>query len=86
MKLVGALLVISILFLYAPVMSREECSGENHMEGIRINCGYSFHCPFVDKGEGSGYSRLPFLGQFAMISPVFYLHQLVHLVYRPPEI
>ncbi len=84
-NLIGFLIVITILFSYVPVFSMDGCPEGNHMGNMKIDCGYSFHCPMiVDKNILGPYS-LPLNGRLVTGNPLLVVDELVRVIFHPPK-
>jgi hypothetical protein len=86
MKIIGCLLVIGILCFYAPVFSMDQCPEENHMGKVKIDCGYSFHCPMIVNNSILGTYRFPFSGRLVPTKPFLVVDELIRVIFRPPKV
>lgn len=84
-SLVGILVILTILFSYAPVFSIDQCPEGNHMGNTKTQCGSLFHCPMVANKTMLETSGLPLNGQLIPAKPLLYLDELVSVIFRPPK-
>jgi hypothetical protein len=65
MKLIGVLLITTLLLSYLPVLTLHGCTGEDQVGTNQLNCGYLFHCPIsLFKMPYESYSFPSFLNIF----------------------
>ena len=84
-SLIGFLVLITILFSYMPVFSMDQCPEGNHMRNVKMNCGYSFHCPMIVDKNIVGTYPLPLNGRFAPVKPLLVVDELIRVIFHPPK-
>ncbi len=84
-NLIGSLVVITILFSYMPAFSMGGCPEGNHMGNVKMDCGYSFHCPMVVNENILGTYSLPLNGRLAPAKPLLAVDELVRMIFHPPR-
>ena len=85
MKIIGCLLVIGILCSYVPVFSMDQCPEENHMGNVKMDCGYSFHCPMIVNKNILGTYSLPLNGRLVPAKPLLVVEELIRAIFHPPK-
>ncbi len=85
MKLTGILLIVGILFLYIPILPKDDCQEANHARNMKMDCGYIFHCPFLSNVGVSESMTLPYFGQAISISLLPVVDELPDPIFRPPK-
>ena len=84
-NLIGFVVVITILFSYVPVFSTDQCPEGNHMGNVKMDCGYSFHCPMVVNKSIVGTHSLPLNGRLVPAKPFLVIDELVRVIFHPPK-
>jgi len=84
-NLIGFVVIITILFLYVPVFSMDQCPEGNHMGNVKMDCGYSFHCPMVVNKNILGTYSLPLNGRLAPAKPLLVVEDLILVIFHPPK-
>jgi len=85
MKITGILLIIGILFSYAPVFSMDDCQEDAHMGNMKLGCGYIFHCPFLSNIGLPESIILPYFGRAVLRPPFLVIDDFAHPIFHPPE-
>ena len=86
MKMVGILVVIAVALSYIPVMAMDGCPEAHHMGHTKLDCGYSFHCPFLAGLNVPDFSPLPYTGELVSASSSLKIDGLIFPIFRPPEL
>ncbi len=84
-NLIGFLVVITILFSYVPVFSMDGCPEGHHMGNIKMDCGYTFHCPMIVIENIPGTNGLPLNGLLVQAKPLFVVDEVVRVIFHPPK-
>ena len=85
MKIAAVFVVIGILFSYTPVIQMDECPGDNHRGNMKLDCGYTFHCPLISDGNPQESLPLPLSGRLVSPSALPKVDELTRLVFHPHE-
>jgi hypothetical protein len=85
MRIVGCLLIIGLLFSYVPMISADSCPEGDHMRNMKMDCGYSFHCPMIVDIGISETLGLPLNGRLISTKPLLVVNELIHPIFHPPE-
>ena len=85
LKVVRILIVLVILFSYLPIMHMDGCPYEKRTENAKMNCGYTFHCPFISTIIFTEPIALLNLGRMVLITPLPLLEDLEYPIFHPPE-
>jgi hypothetical protein len=85
LKMVRILIVLAILFSYIPISRMHSCPDEGHMNNMKMNCGYIFHCPFISNIDFSELTTIPNIGRLVLITSLPFFEDLEYPVFRPPE-
>ena len=85
MKIIGCLLIIGILFSYAPVFPMDECQEGNHMGHMKTDCGNNFHCPLIFNIPMLEPLPLPISGRLVLTPTLLKIDELTSLIFRPPK-
>jgi len=84
-NLIGFVVIITILFAYVPVFSMTQCPEGNHMGNVKMDCGYSFHCPMIVSKNILGTCSLPLNGRLVLGKPFLVVDELIHVIFHPPK-
>ncbi len=84
-KITGCFLVIAILFSYLPILSRDDCTDGGRLGNMKMDCGYSFHCPMIADRDTLEASGLPLNGQLVSSEPLLVVKELTHSIFHPPK-
>jgi len=89
-RIISVLLLIGILYSYAPILAHQDgCPEADHMGGsmgsVKMDCGYSFHCPIVFNTGGSEPLPLPFVGQLIPTPHLLLLKESISDIFHPPK-
>ncbi len=85
---VGFLIIITILVSYMPAFSfsMKGCpEGGNHTGNVKMDCGYSFHCPMVINKDILGANSLPLSGRLVPGKPLPVVEALIRMIFHPPK-
>jgi hypothetical protein len=92
MKIIAILLIVGILFSYVsmlPVDTRSHnCSEKVRTDGMKLNGGFSYHCPLCPLIVNATISEpvpLPLVGRLFSITSLPTVDGLTRLIFRPPE-
>jgi hypothetical protein len=85
MKIVGILLIIGILFSYAPIFPKDNCQEANHARNMILDCGSIFHCPFLSNIGLPESIILPYFGRAVLNSSLPVIEELTHPIFHPPK-
>ena len=55
------------------------------MGNVKIDCGYSFHCPMIVNKSILGTYSLPLNGRFVLGRPLLVVDELVRVIFHPPK-
>ncbi len=86
MKVIVILLIFGILFSYIPISPMDECSEGDHMGNIKVDCGYSFHCPIIVDISPLETLNFPLNGRLVLTPPLLIVDELTYRIFRPPKI
>ncbi len=86
-SLIGLLVVITILFSYMPALSfsMDQCPEGSHEGNMKMDCGYSFHCPMIINRDILGMNSLPLNGRLVKRKPLLVINELVDAIFHPPK-
>jgi len=84
-NLIGFVVIITILSLYIPVFSMDQCREGNHTGNVKMDCGYSFHCPMVVSRSILGTYSLPLNGRLVPEKPLLVVDELISMIFHPPK-
>ena len=84
-NLIGFVVIVTILFSYVPVFSTDQCPEGNHMGNVKMDCGYSFHCPMVINENILGTYSLPLYGLLVPAKPLLVVDELIRAIFHPPK-
>ncbi len=86
-SVIGFLVLITILFSYMPAFSFsiDGCPEGNHTGNVKMDCGYSFHCPMVINKDILGANSLPLSGRLVSGKPLLVVEELVRMIFHPPK-
>ena len=84
-NLIGFVVIITILFSYVPVFSMDQCPERNHIGNVKMDCGYSFHCPMVINKNILGIYSLPLNGLLVPAKPLLVVDELIRVIFHPPK-
>lgn len=85
MRTIGIFLIIVILFSYFPMLTMDGCSEEDHGGDMRMDCGYTFHCPVIDHSALPHLSALSIYGWLRWKRNIGKMEELPKSIFRPPE-
>lgn len=85
MRILGVLLVIAILFSYFPMMTMDGCSEEDHENDMRMDCGYTFHCPVIYHSILPHLSAPSIYGWLKWKRIIGKMEELPKSIYHPPK-
>ena len=78
-------LIFGILFSYIPMAPMDDCSEGDRTGNIKLDCGYSFHCPIIVGISTLEALNLPFNERLALTPPLIIVDELTHRIFRPPK-
>ncbi len=87
-SIIGFLVVVAILFSYIPAFSfsMKGCPEEgNHTGNVKMDCGYSFHCPMVVNKDVLDANSLPLSGRLVSGKPLLVVEELIRMIFHPPK-
>ncbi len=86
-NLIGLLVLITILFSYMPALSfsMDQCPEGSHEGNMKMDCGYSFHCPMVVNKDILGGNSLPLNGRLVPGKPLLVVEELIRVIFHPPK-
>lgn len=85
MRIIGAFIIIAILFSYLPMDAMGNCSEEDHSANTRMDCGYIFHCPVIYNQALPQLSVLSINGWLRWMPTAGKVEELPRLIFHPPE-
>ncbi len=85
LKVVRIFVLLVILFSYLPIVHMDFCPNEDHMDHVKINCGYVFHCPFVSNNSLLECITILNIGRLVLITSLPLVEDLEYPIFRPPE-
>jgi hypothetical protein len=85
LKVVRILIVLVILFSYLPIIHVDFCPNENHVDHVKINCGYVFHCPFVSNNTLLESITILNIGRLVLMTSLPLVEDLEYPIFHPPE-
>jgi hypothetical protein len=85
LKIVGIFVTIIILFSYLPARSMEACPEEDHSGNMRMDCGYTFHCPFTYDTAIPELCVLPLHSRLRVIPAVLKIDEFPRVIFHPPK-
>jgi len=84
MKIIGIFLILGILFSYVPMIPIDGCREEGHVGNMKLDCGYSFHCPILSIVISEPFHP-SYVGRLALIPSLKTVEEVVHPIFHPPE-
>ena len=84
-NLTGFVVIVTILFSYVPVFPTDQCPEGNHMGNVKMDCGYSFHCPMVVNKNILGTYSLPLNGLLVPAKSLLVVDELIRVIFHPPK-
>ena len=84
-NLIGFVVIVTILFSYVPVFSMDQCPEGNHMGNVKIDCGYSFHCPMIVNKNFFGTYSLPLNSRLVLTKSLLVVDELIRVIFHPPK-
>jgi len=87
-RITSILVLMAILYSYAPALPGDGCpeaDSMGSMGSVRMDCGYSFHCPMVFNTGASEQLPLPFWGQLISTPHLLLLKESISGIFRPPK-
>jgi len=84
-RIIGAFIIIAILFSYLPMDAMGNCSEEDHSANMRMDCGYIFHCPVIYNPALPQLSVLSINSWLRWIPTVGKVEELPRLIFHPPK-
>ncbi len=85
LRIIGVFLIIAILFSYFPMLGMGSCSEEDHGGDMRMNCGYTFHCPVIHHSALPQLSTLSFYGWLRWTGNIGKFEELPKSIFHPPK-
>jgi hypothetical protein len=90
MKTMAILLIVGILFFHISMVPVDNCSqdGCGHMGNMKVNCGFSYHCPLCSLIVNTTVPEplpLPLIGQLFETTSLAAVDDLTRPIFRPPE-
>ena len=85
LRIIGAFIIIAILFSYLPMDAMENCSEEDHSTNTRMDCGYTFHCPIFFNKVITQFLILPINGWLRYIPTIGKAEELPRFIFHPPK-
>jgi len=85
MKIAGVLLVIGILLSYMPMTPADDCREGDHSENMKLDCGYSFHCPVLLAKLLPEPLAPAYLGRLVLPLSFQTFEELARPIFHPPE-
>src|SRR4030042_4206969 len=85
LKVVRIFIASVILFSYLPVIPVDDCPAQDHMDDVRMNCGYIFHCPFISSIGPLESVTILNIGWLVSIAPSLLIEDIEYPVFHPPE-
>jgi len=84
-RIAGIFIIIAILFSYLPMDAMENCSEEDHSGNMRMDCGYTFHCPVIYHSALPQLSALSIHGWLRSIPTSKKIEEMPKFIFRPPK-
>jgi len=85
LKVVRIFIVLVILFSYLPVVHIDSCPNEGHVDHMKIDCGYVFHCPFVSNNTFLESTTILDIGRLVPIPSLALVEDLEYPIFHPPR-
>jgi hypothetical protein len=85
LKVVRIFVVLVILFSYLPIARAEFCPNESHVDHVKLNCGYVFHCPFVSNNSFLESITILNIGRLVLIAALPLVEDLEYPIFHPPK-
>ncbi len=86
MNFIASFIILGILLSYVPSIPTHICEETGQFNGVNLDCGSLFHCPFIIEHGISENLHLPLKGRMVLINQFPNLQLIPRFIFHPPKI